>query len=210
MKKAILFLVALILLSVATNAQSSGKCYTDNTRLLNVGLGLSRNYYNYSGFTSSGVTYRNWPTLCLSYEQTYPKRLGPGFLGIGAFLSYQSTLYRSEWTDFFGKGYYYQDRYMNYVVAARATYHWDGLIADNAEVYGGAIAGLRIQTYNYSTNDISIYKDTYRKSNTGAVQPVITVFAGARWYFVPKIALYGELSGGIGIPFVSGGFTFKL
>ena len=207
MKKAILFVLALILLSVVTNAQSA-KAFDENTKLVNVGVGLGLNYY---GFTkNANAVYRRTPVICLSYEQPFKKRLGPGFLGIGAFASFQHSSYKytdNYWAN--NEKYYYQHRYTNFVGAARAAYHWDGLNAENAEVYGGAIAGLRIQTYSYSS-DYPGNNDYYRSSNSGGVYPVISVFAGARWYFVKKVAVYGELSGGSGIPWATGGLTFKL
>jgi hypothetical protein len=199
MKKAILFVIGLIILSAVTNAQQSaakGGAYDLDTRLINVGLGVGSNYYGFS--KSAGAVYRHFPAICISYEQAYAKKLGPGFLGIGALVTFQNTLYRSE-KNYYGptkEYYYYQHRYSNYVIAARAAYHWDGLIADNAEVYGGAIAGLRFQTYNYTSNYPGDEND-YRANSGSSVMPVVSVFAGARWYFVPRVALYGELSGGL-------------
>ena len=207
MKKAILFVLALILLSVVTNAQTK-RAFDENTRLINVGIGLGGNYHSFS--KSFGYSQRRSPIVCVSYEQPYKKRLGPGFLGIGGFLSFQRSVYKYDDNYYFGERYYYQHSYNNFVLAARAVYHWDGLNAENAEVYGGAIAGVRIQTYNYDSNYPGANKDYYRVNSGGGAYPVFSVFAGARWYFVPRVAVFGELSAGTGIPFASGGLTFKL
>src|SRR3954471_3768197 len=159
MKKAILFLVALILLSVVTNAQSIGKCFDADTKIINAGLGLSGSYYSF--YRGAGYSYHNSPAFSITYEQAYPKKLGPGFLGVGAYLGYQTTRYR--WDDYYYNSvrYYNENRYSNFVVAARAAYHWDVLNIANAEVYGGAIAGLRFQTYKYNTNSIDPKKNDY-------------------------------------------------
>src|SRR4051812_19142364 len=100
MKKVILFVMALIILSVITNAQDKknssstnggGKCFDENTRIVNLGLGLGAGYYSYAGYASHRT-----PAFSLSYEQPYKKRLGPGFLGVGGYLGFQSARYRFD------------------------------------------------------------------------------------------------------------------
>jgi hypothetical protein len=44
--------------------------------------------------------------------------------------------------------------------------------------------------------------------NQGSVYPAIAAFAGARWYFVENIGVYGEV--GSGISYATVGFSFKL
>src|SRR4051812_12499559 len=89
MKKTILLLAALILLSVITNAQkntvtsTTGKAFDENSRILNVGFGLGRNYYHVA--KSNGYYQTFFPAINISYEQPYKKRLGPGYLGIGGY-----------------------------------------------------------------------------------------------------------------------------
>ncbi len=214
MKKAILFVVALILLSLITNAQKTtktastgGKAFDENTRVINIGIGFAGSYYNFS--RGAGYNYRNSPVLSLSYEQPWSKRLGPGYLGVGAYVNFQSTTYRYENHYWKGERNYYQHSYRNYVAAGRAAYHWDGLNFEHGEVYGGAIIGLRFQTYDYSTNsnDPDIYR--YQYDSRLVVRPTASVFAGARWYFSSKVGVFGELSGGYGIPYATGGLSIK-
>ena len=92
------------------------------------------------------------------------------------------------------------------MVAARGAYHFDVLNSKNAELYVGAIVGVRIQTYHYDTNNPDPNADNYRLSS-GSVYPTYSVFAGARWYFAKKVALFGEV--GYGISYLTGGFSFK-
>ena len=75
-----------------------------------------------------------------------------------------------------------------------------------AEVYGGVLLGLRIQTYKYETNNPDPNALDYRL-HSGSVYPTISVFAGARWYFVKKVALFGEI--GYGISYLNAGVSFK-
>lgn len=218
MKKAILFVVALILLSMITNAkdsggdgrkpvkmkQSSGACFDESTKIINLGVGFGG--YNYYRALGGGYSYRSTPALSLSYEQAYPKKLGPGYLGVGAYLGYKRA--HSRYNDYYymGDRYYYQHSWTHIMVAARGVYHWDVLNAKNAEVYAGAIIGLRISTYSYKTNSTDPDMGLYRRSDQG-VAPAYSLFAGARWYFAPKVALFGEI--GYGISYLTAGFSFK-
>lgn len=219
MKKAILFVVALILLSMITNAKgsggdgkkpgktngSSGTCFDETTKIVNLGIGFGGFNYYQSGL-GGGYVYKSTPAFSFTYEQAYPKKLGPGYLGVGAYLGYKRA--QSRYNDYYylGDRYYYEHNWNYMVVAARGVYHWDVLNAKNAEVYGGAIVGLRITTYNYKTNSTDPDMGLYRSSNQG-VSAAYSLFAGARWYFVPQVALFGEV--GYGISYLTGGFSFK-
>lgn len=217
MKKKILFVAGLIILSLITNAaefdkgkkpfkgnNADGKCFDEKTHILNVGLGFGSVGYYRAG-VGGGYTYRSSPAITLTYEQAYPKKLGPGYLGVGALLGYKTASSRYDNYYYQGNKYYFENRWTYTMFAARAVYHWDGLNAYNAEVYGGAILGFGVSTYSYKTDgndpDVAIYK------KSGGVYPIFGVFAGARWYFVPKIALFGEA--GYGISFLNAGVSFK-
>jgi hypothetical protein len=216
-KKIVLFVMGLIILSLITNANegtkplrmnsvksSSGeKCFDENSHLLNIGIGFGGgNYYGYGLF---GYTYRSTPAFSFTYEQAYPKKLGPGYLGVGAYLGYKGA--RSRYDNYYynGSSYYYEHKWNYTIIAARAAYHWDGLNSKNAEVYGGAIIGFRVTTYKYSSSN-NDPNSSFKRSDSG-VSPVLSAFAGARWYFVPNFALFGEL--GYGISYATGGVTFK-
>lgn len=180
------------------------KCFDENSRLINVGIGFGGiNYYKTRG---PGYTYGRTPSLSLSYEQALPKKLGPGYLGVGAYVGYQSAHSKYVYQYYYsGSNYYYEHRWNYFMVAARAAYHFDFLNSEKAEVYAGAIVGVRIQTYNFETNDPD---PNYYKLHDGAVYPSISLLAGARWYFVPRVALFAEA--GWGISYATVGVTFKL
>jgi hypothetical protein len=220
MKKVVLFVLALILLSAITNAGEpeniflkkqkqggeNGTCFDEGTKLINLGVGFFGGSY-YSRRLGGGYDYVSSPAINISYEQAYPKKLGPGYLGVGAYLGFKTA--RSRYNNYYygGNQYYYEHRWNYFMIAARAVYHWDVLNSKNAELYGGAVVGFRITTYNYSTNSTDPNKDA-QKLNNSAVWPVGSVFAGARWYFAQNFALYGEV--GYGVSILSGGITFKL
>ncbi len=180
--------------------ESGEKSFDENTHIINIGIGSGGNrYYRGSGYD----VYRVSPAFSLSYEQPWRERLGPGFLGVGAYLGFQNAHYRNN--HYTSSNYYYEHNWNYMMIAARAVYHWDVLNAANAEVYGGAILGLRIQTYNYSTNNP--FSDSDNRLDEGSVYPAFSIIAGARWYFAKKVAIYGEV--GSGISYLTVGLSFK-
>jgi hypothetical protein len=192
----------------AGNGSDGSKCFDENTHIINVGIGFGGGNY-YSSYSGSGYDYKTTPAFSISYEQAYRKKLGPGYLGIGAYLGIQnssSTYNYYYYRNGYNNNYYYKNSWNNTFIAARGVYHWDVLNAKNAEVYGGILLGLRIQTYNYSTNNPDPNANDYRL-HSGSVYPAISIFAGARWYFVKKVALFGEF--GYGISYLNGGLSFK-
>ena len=182
-------------------SQDGERSFTENTRIVNIGIGSGGSRY-YSGV--GGAEYGASPAFSLSYEQPWAERLGPGYLGVGAYFGYQNAHYRNNY--YTSANYYYEHNWNYMMIAARAIYHWDVLNTEKAEVYGGAIIGLRIQTYNYSTNNPNANGD--ERLNEGNVYPAFAIIAGARWYFAKKVAVYAEL--GSGISYLTVGLSFKL
>lgn len=171
-----------------------GKCFDEGTKLINIGLGLGKVYVPLGSLNS--------PSFSLSYEQPWPQRIGPGFLGVGAYLGYQFSHNKTN-----SNGFYYEHNYKYMMVTGRAAYHWDVLNSEKAEVYAGSLIGIRVQAYRYETNNVGPTANDYKYSNRGGVYPVFSMFAGARWYFARNIALYAEA--GSGISYLTGGITFK-
>lgn len=205
MKKVLLFLTGLILLSMVTNAQkSSAKCFDENTKIINLGIGLGNPYYSFND--GPGYTSRNSPALSLSYEQAWPKRLGPGHMGVGAYLGFQRSSYEWDYAYYYGSNYNEKHSYNNIIIASRAAYHWDGLNFEKADIYGGVILGLRIEADTYTSSDPN-YSGHANYSETH-VNLAYSLFAGARYYFVPKFSVFGEL--GYGISYLTVGVGFKL
>ena len=189
------------------SAEAGPKCFDEKTHIINLGVGFGMNYY--SGYSGGWYVYRSSPAFSASYEQALPKKLGPGYLGVGAYFGFQTA--SSTHNDFYNKNnfynnYYYKNSWNNFMIAARAAYHWDVLNFKKADIYAGALIGVRIQTYNYETNDPNPFANSYRL-NQGSAYPSFSVFAGARWYFANKIAVFGEF--GYGISYVTGGLSFK-
>ncbi len=187
-------------------APASGeKCFDENTHIINLGLGFGGGNYYHGAYGGSYSANRS-PAFSLSYEQSLKKRIGPGYIGVGAYAGFQTARYRyNYYNDNNGNYYYYEHKYNYTMIAARGAYHWDVLNSKKAEVYAGAVIGVRIQTYTYTSNDPD--PKYYNRLNEGAAYPAYSLFAGARWYFAGHVALFGEV--GYGISYLTGGISFK-
>jgi hypothetical protein len=187
------------------STNSEAKCFDENTKIVNVGVGFFTNsYYNFS--RSGSYSYRSSPSLSISYEQAYPKKLGPGYLGLGAYFGYRTSYYRYDDSFFNGNKYYYRHNWTHMFVAARGAYHLDMLMIDKGELYFGVILGLRIQNYSYETNSPDPDAKRYALNDRN-VYPSSSLFVGGRYYLSNNIAIFGEL--GYGISYLTGGVSFK-
>jgi hypothetical protein len=185
------------------SSSSGEKCFDENSHLINLGISFGGvGYYKYVG-----GTYRRSPIFNFSYEQPWKQKIGPGFLGVGAYASFQTQYYaRVERSAYDWQFYNYESHWTHITVAGRAVYHWDVLNSERAEVYGGVIIGVRMNLYRYETNDPNPSKKNYELANSFAY-PAWGAFVGARWYFVKNVALYAEA--GHGVSNVNAGLTIK-
>lgn len=185
---------------------ASGSCFDESTHIINLGIGFGGfgNSY-YRNKRGNGYSSGSTPLFSLSYEQAISERVGPGFLGIGGYFAYRNVYYKHS---HFKKNYYYRNSWNAFTVAARAAYHWDELSSDKGELYGGMMIGLHIRSYHYTSNYPYDDDDYYEgRVSEAAVYPAISVFAGGRYYFSSKIAVFAEV--GSGISFLTGGLSFK-
>lgn len=215
-----ILLLAVIIMCSATPAKSQektsaassgGLSFDGGTKLLNIGVGLGgRAYYNYG--RSGPYKYRSTPAFSISYEQALPKKLGPGYLGLGGYFGFQHASYRYDY-DYYNFNnnnydkYYYKHSWNYFLIAARGAYHLDVLNWDKGEVYFGTLIGLRIQTYNFESNNPDPYYNNYRL-NEGSMYPTWSFFAGGRYYFTDQIGAFMEL--GYGVSYLTLGATIKL
>jgi len=197
-----------------TNSNASGEqCFNASSRILNFGIGIgSRSYYSaYRGF---GYSYGSSPAFSISYEQAIKEKLGPGYLGIGGYLGFQTfhANYNYNYYNYnngnYNGNYYNKHVWNNYMIALRGAYHPDVLNFEKAEVYGGLNLGIRVQTYKFVTNNPDPYATTLYRYNSGNIYLAFSFFVGGRWYFAKNAGLFGEL--GYGISYLTLGFSLKL
>jgi hypothetical protein len=181
--------------------------FDENSRVLNIGLGFAGGSYHKVS-RGSGYSSVKTPLFTIAYEQALQRKLGPGYLGVGGFFSFQNAYSRYDNVYYNGGFYYYKHNWNYYQLCARATYHVDALNWRRGEVYPGLMLGLRAVHYKYSTNNPDPEGYNYRLSEQ-SVYPATALLVGARWYFTERVALYGEAATGNGISYATGGFTFK-
>jgi hypothetical protein len=134
----------------------------------------------------AGYYYAGGTTLMVSGEYAFTDNLTiGGYIGHTTW-TWSAADYRYRFIDF----------------GARGSYHFNelfGITNDKVDVYGGGFLGFVTSSYSGTRN--SFYRDSY----DGGLR--IGIHAGARYYFAPKVAAYGELGAGY-VP-ISIGLTFK-
>ena len=151
----------------------SDKPFDVGTSVVNLGIGLGNRYGYGTGFLggSSSVS----PAISVSYERGIMP-LGPGILGVGAFVGYQGASY-----DLGGDKWKYTD--VN--VTLRGAFHYP--VLPQFDAYGGVGLGLRHAGVSFSGN-------TYYGFDTASANEVaLGLFAGGRYYFTPSIGAFAEL-----------------
>lgn len=187
------------------SSSGGGKAFNESTKVLNLGVGfLGAYYYRYNH--AQGYSYRQSPSFNISYEQGLGKKAGPGVIGLGLYLGYQSATLQYDNYYYKGVPYYYRHTWRYTTIAARGAYHADALTSDKGELYFGALLGLQIRSYSFSSNspdpDIRYYQ-----LNEGSVIPVGSVFVGGRYYLSNNLGMFGEI--GYGVTYLTLGLSVK-
>lgn len=192
--KACLLLTSLLLFSGILTGQdikNEGKSsdftppFQKGNVVISVASGFGRNY-NYYG------SYVSLPALSVSTDIGIINNAGPGNIGVGGMVGFKTAYSKHE---------YYNARWTNYVIAARATYHLTILKHNKFDPYGGVIVGIRI--YDYKD---SYYNSSYNPYNYNRVYPVTGVFLGAKYNFSKFFAGFAEV--GYDISLFRIGFNF--
>lgn len=180
MKKLITFSIIILLSAFLVRSQSFEK----NDIVLNAGIGLGRTY---------GSLGSAWPSLTVTGEMGLWEIGDFGIISVGALMGWQHARYKSvdlNWNDFY--------------IGPRAAFHFTIIPVDKLDVYAGAGLGLRIASepdWVYTVAD-GWYYDTATRARFYA-----GAFAGARYYFAEKIAVFAEL--GYEVSWFKVGIAFK-
>jgi hypothetical protein len=187
--------------------QDGGASFDEETQVLSIGIGFGGGNYYASG-RGAGHSYGRSPLFSLSYETALKTKLGPGYVGVGPYLSYQNAHNRYDNMYYNGNNYYYKHNWNYFTVAGKGAYHLDFLNWPMAEIYAGPILGVRINSYTYTSNSPDPEADYY-KLNEKSVNPVACLFIGARWNFSNHTGLFAEAGSGYGISFATFGVHFR-
>ena len=145
--------------------------------IINVGIGLLGNKV-YDKLTI--------PQIPVSFEYIILDNLfeGKGALGGGGYFGYSAS--KVNYT--YGR----TDKSLKYIIGARGYIHY--ALIDKLDTYGGVLLGYKSDV---TIVDNSEYPEYNSKSTDGA--PVVTLFAGCRYFFTDNIAGMAELGWGMSV-----------
>lgn len=160
-------------------ASRNSGSFSSDHSLLSLGLGI----VNHNGISNNPFL----GPLTIKYEHGIINEIGIGGFAGASFVSKKHN-----------KHTHYRN---TFALGVMGYYHFNKLIpVSRLDVYAGLGVGVKIQNDNYSNN----HHDSSTKSNA------IYIFrSGARWYFTPKFAAFGEI-GSDRLSTLTLGLTFKL
>ena len=165
--------------------------YELGTQTVSAGIGLGWSYSYYGSTTS-------FPAISLSYDYNIYELEDVGMISIGGTFGYKRISYDYPASN-------YKASWTTMVFGARGALHVNIFDMENLDTYGGLVLGIRSVRYK------DTYYDQYTGSNPysyGGAHVMLAGFVGARYFFNPNIAVYGEL--GYGISILNLGVSFEL
>jgi hypothetical protein len=156
----------------AANAQIFVKGSTD----LNLQIGFGTTWYLSSYYHTS------LPLISVGMDYGLREDWGPGVFGIGGIIGLSTSKYEYGYL-----GYDYGYKYTNFVIAPRATYHYQFI--DKLDTYGGVVTGIEI----VSGKEYGDWITGYEPSSDAGVNVVFTAFAGAKYYLTESFAVMSEI-----------------
>lgn len=156
----------------------------------NLGLGFLNGNNGYDIYGSINAS----PALTGSYEYGLTESIGPGTIGVGGLLGYQSHYYNFPTT---GNKAVWRD----FLVMGRGTYHYNPTADPNLDVYAGVTLGTRFNSYrndNSGSSPQPTFDDTGWHFASG-------IFLGARYYLIQNLGAFAEV--GYDITYLKFGLT---
>jgi len=167
----------------APRAQPSAGAFHAGDNLVNLGIGLGSRYT----YVGSGVSAT--PAFSASYERGF-RELGPGTLGLGAFVGYQSAS-----SDFGSLGNY---SFTDIIVGIRGAFHYP--VSPQLDAYGGLGLGVRHA-------GVSFEGSSYPGVAASATGLYSGLFLGGRYLFSDHLGAFAEL--GYDQTYLKAGLTVK-
>jgi hypothetical protein len=197
---------AFTLITLLTVSKNCSAQIEKGTNIFSVGLGLPGGFI-VPGTYGGGETVFYSPSLDLNFEHGTINTIPHSLLSFGGYLS--ADIHTDDWSYDYGNGnnYYYHNHWTDFIVGAKGWYHLDFLNKNKYDVFASLMLGIRMSAYSYTTNDTYSNTNVY-KSSQSSVGPAASISVGARYWFKPKMGVYGEL--GAGHDFAVIGLSFKL
>ena len=175
MKKITIATAFICLISIFS---ASAQKYEVGTNVLSAGVGLGSSIAGYTYGTQS-------PGWNLQYERGLAEA-GPGVISGGLYVGFKNYKYNDVADDFSEKWNYT-------IVGLRAAWHYTGLDIENLDLYGGLMLSYNHLSYSYNNGGV---QDPVGTGSYGS-DVFLTPFVGARYYFIPQLAVFGELGYGV-------------
>ena len=156
--------------------------FNKGDKIAQVGIG-----YGFAFYTGSGGI----PPISLGFQYGLEKKIS-----IGGIIGYTSSTEKWGWHND-----NWEWKYTYIIIGARGEYHF---LEDSENI--DAYAGLTLGYYIVSVTTPAGYNDF--GYSTGASSALFGAHVGARYYFSPKFAAFGEL--GYGVGYITVGVAFKL
>jgi len=189
MKKIVLILLALTVVTGTMQAQKTTDTFANKDNVVSVGFGLG-GVYGFSSYDSQT------PVFGAQYDRgIYEFKFG-GVIGVGGFLGYKG------YVDKFNIGNNdYKIRSSIVIIGARGTFHYDVFQVENLDTYGGAMIAFHV--VNESTNLPAAFDYNYDHSSA----LYASIYAGAKYYFTPQFEAFAEV--GYGVSWLTMGVGYK-
>jgi len=173
-------------------ANSQDLVFGKGSSAINLGVGFGSTIYHGSYYSMG------FPTISASYELGIVEvPMGSsltGVVSVGGYLAYGG--YKESYSSWDNVSY----NTNFFLFAARGNYHF--IFHEKFDPYAGLLMGYYIANGKWKGTDTPIPGHT---TNSGNFR--FGVYAGARWFFTPSIAVFTEM--GYSISLITIGGTFK-
>ncbi|MFC3417547.1 hypothetical protein [Algoriphagus hitonicola] len=186
------YLTLTFLICISTILTGNAQNFDQSTKVFSAGIGI--------GSSLGGFDYSSQiPAISLMYEQGVAEAGEVGIISIGGYVGYKSFSYETN------SGTIQSKSKWNYtIIGVRGALHFTQIQNEKLDLYAGLMASYNLLNYSYEDNSGF---DTGNSGNFGNTAG-LTIFGGARYYFNPNLAVFGEL--GYGVAFLNVGLAVKL
>ena len=198
MKKIVLVLLVLTVVTTTIQAQKTSDTFAKKDNVIGIGFGIG-GVYGYSSYDSQT------PVFGVQYERGIVEFGMGGVLGVGGFVGYKGYVNKIKGNN--GNNNNNNEEYKIksniFIIGARGTFHYDLFKVKNLDTYAGAMIAFHV--VNESTDAPNDFYDDYYDSHASAAYA--SIFAGAKYYFAPQVAAFAEV--GYGVSWLTTGIAFK-
>ena len=188
MKKLTFLILAITFFGAGARAQFFQK----GSSVVSAGIGLGSAIGSFSYGTQS-------PGISVQYEKGVWDIGGPGVISLGGYVGRKGYKYSGNHGD-----YKFDEKWNYTIIGVRSAYHFNGINAEKADLYGGLMLSYNILNYKYEDNNGGgdLYKGSYG-SGVG-----FTAYVGGRYLFTESLGAFAEL--GYGVSYLTLGLALKL